>query len=62
MPHMVMFSQVKTRGDVTGSGTYRIIFAAQFYIDALSFIGFGEFSCAFGSKHSSLSSQHGWSG
>ena len=47
---------------VSGRGTYHILFAAQFYVDPLSFIGFGGFSRIFVSKDSSLSSQHGLAG
>ena len=43
-----------------GRGTYRIFLAAQFYVDPLSFIEFGEFSCELVSKYSHLSSQHGF--
>ena len=45
---------------VLGRGTYRIFLAAQFYVDPLSFIEFGEFSCGLVSKYSQLSSQHGF--
>ena len=30
---------------VLGRGTYRVFHAAQFYVDPLSFIEFGEFPC-----------------
>ena len=43
-------------------GTYRIVFASQFYVDPLSFIGFGEFSYELGSKYSHLNSQHDFGG
>ena len=38
------------------------MFASQFYVDPLSFIGFGEFSYELGSKYSHLSSQHDFGG
>ena len=37
-----------------GRGTYRIFLAAQFYVDPLSFIEFGEFSCQLVLKYGHL--------